>query len=325
MRLHTLRNANGVEVQVLDLGATITSIKVPDRAGQLDDVVLGYATADAYRNNPACLGSLVGRFAGRIAGASFPLDGEYYRVSKNHGDHHIHGGRKGFDAMQWRFASDASASSIRLTATSEDGDQGFPGTLSVDVRYTLDDDNALKIAYRATTDRPTVINLTNHSYFNLGGHASGSVLDHSLRVDADSYLPVDEDAIPLGTLEPVAGSELDFREQTPLADRRLPDHTLVVNPVATETPRHVARLSHAGTGRVLDVLTTEPGVQVFVPETLAHLEGLKDGARYERTPGICLETQHFPNAPNEPAFPTTRLNPGEVFASTTIYRFSVDA
>ena len=329
----TLANATGASVTVLDYGGIVTSIRVPDRAGKLDDVVLGYDTIDGYLADGSHYGAIVGRYANRIGGAQFSLDGQTYVLAANNGPNSLHGGVKGFGRAVWHGEpfERAGAVGVVLTHESPDGDEGFPGTLSVTVTYTFDDRNALSIDYAAVTDKPTVVNLTNHSYFNLGGDGSGDVLGHTLTINAERFTPVDDTLIPLGALASVAGTPLDFRAATSIgariADPRLKpakgyDHNYVIDRAG---PGEVlaARVEDPKSGRVLEVRTTEPGVQLY---TANHLDGsrrARAGHFYGRYGAFCLETQHFPDSPNKPAFPTTTLRPGESFASRTVYAFGV--
>ncbi len=316
----TLTNSGGMEVGVITFGGVITSIRVPDGAGQVDDVVLGYRTLEEYVADPAHFGALTGRFANRIAGARFTLDGRIYTLTANHGRHTLHGGSKGFDKALWKAEpfEHRGAAGVVLTHTSPDGDEGFPGTLRVRVEYTLDDANTLSFDYSATTDRPTVVNLTHHEYFNLAGAGSGDVLDHVLTIQADRYTPVDSTLIPLGELASVAGTPFDFRAPTAIGARidsthpqvKLAsgyDHNFVLNRDAGGLVR-AAHVVEPESGRVLDVYTTEPGLQLYVV-------GSRDA--------FCLETQHFPDSPNKPRFPSTTLRPGETFRSRTVYAFAI--
>jgi aldose 1-epimerase len=315
----TLTNSAGMEVGVITFGGVITSIRVPDRAGQLDDVVLGYRTLEEYVADPAHVGALTGRFANRIAGARFTLDGRTYALGANHRGHTLHGGFKGFNKAVWRAEpfERESAAGVVLTHTSPDGDEGFPGTLRLRVTYTLDDANTLSFDYSATTDRPTVVNLTHHEYFNLAGAGSGDILGHVLTIHADRYTPVDSTIVPVGELASVAGTPFDFRVPTRIGARigsphpqvKLAsgyDHNFVLNRGAGALVR-AAHVVEPKSGRVLDVYTTEPGLQFYVV-------GSRDA--------FCLETQHFPDSPNKPQFPTTTLRPGETFRSRTSYVFS---
>lgn len=273
------------------------SLLVPDRDGRRANVVLGFDSPDEYRDNPRYLGAIVGRCANRIAGARFTLDGKTYRLAANIGPNHLHGGVKGFDQRVWRAA--CGVSDLELRYTSPDGEEGYPGTLDVRVRYTLTDRNELVVEYGATTDKPTPINLTQHSYFNLAG--DGDVLDHILQIDADAITPVDEHLIPTGGVMPVAGTPFDFRAPVRIGARRdgTYDHNFVL--------KGGVRVVEPKSGRTLEMQTTEPGMQLYTG--------------YPR--GLCLETQHFPDAPNQPAFPSTILRPGSEYRSRTVFLFGI--
>jgi aldose 1-epimerase len=315
----TLTNSAGLEVGVITFGGVITAIRVPDRAGQADDIVLGYRSLEEYVADPAHFGALTGRYANRIGGARFTLDGRTYALPANHGGHTLHGGFKGFDKALWRAEpfERGDAAGVVLTHVSPDGDQGFPGTLRLRVTYTLDDANALSFDYSATTDQPTVLSLTHHEYFNLAGVGSGDVLGHLLTIHADRYTPVDSTLIPLGELATVAGTPFDFRAPTAIGAHIGADHPQLKlasgydhNFVLNRPDAGLVRAAHVvepKSGRVLDIYTTEPGLQFYVV-------GSRDA--------FCLETQHFPDSPNKPEFPTTTLRPGETFRSRTVYAFS---
>jgi aldose 1-epimerase len=343
--LFVLRGAGGAEVSITNYGGIVTSIKVPDRDGKLGDVVLGFDKLEGYLAGHPFFGSLVGRYGNRIAKGVFTLDGKTYRLAKNNGDNHLHGGTRGFDKYVWKAEpSEGNAGpTLRLSRVSPDGEEGYPGKLTVTVTYTLTKDNALRIDYTATTDKATVLNLTNHSYFNLAGQGSGDVLGHEVEIFADRFTPVDAGLIPTGELRSVEGTPLDFRKPHKIGERIDADdeqikrgggydHNFVINkpgsseksglPGGTE-PALAARVYEPTTGRVLEVLTTQPGVQLYTGNFLDGTLTGKDGKVYKRRYGFCLETQHFPDSPNQPKFPTTVLRPGEEFKSTTVYRFSV--
>lgn len=273
------------------------ALLVPDRDGRRANVVLGFESPDEYRDNPRYLGAIVGRYANRIGGARFTLDAKTYRLAANIGPHHLHGGVKGFDQRVWRAA--CGVSELELRYTSPDGEEGYPGTLNVQVKYKLTDRNELVVEYRATTDKPTPINLTQHSYFNLAGE--GDVLDHLLQIDADAITAVDEDSIPTGSFMPVAGTAFDFRAPTRIGARRdgRYDHNFVLH--------GSVRVVEPESGRTLDVQTTEPGVQLYTG--------------YPR--GLCLETQHYPDSPNRASFPSTILRPGSEYRSRTVFTFGI--
>jgi aldose 1-epimerase len=328
----TLTNAAGMEVGVIDYGGIVTSIRVPDRHGALADVVLGYDSLAGYIKNPAHLGALVGRYANRIGKARFTLDGKTYHLAANDGANTLHGGLKGFDKALWHAQSFKKPGEVGvvLTHTSPDGEEGFPGNLTMRVTYALTDANELSLDYSARTDAPTVLNLTHHDYFNLAGEGSGNVLEHRMQIDASRYTPVDATMIPLGTLASVAGTPFDFRKPTPIGarigahDPQLErgagyDHNFVIDRRGNELVT-AARVEEPKSGRVLEVRTTEPGVQFYSANYL-DVTG-KAGHAYHKRDAFCLETQHYPDSPNQPAFPTTTLRPGEQFHSRTVYAFS---
>jgi aldose 1-epimerase len=323
-------------VSVLDYGAVVQSLRAPDRHGQLADVVLGYADVGSYERDPFYLGAVVGRCAGRIGGAAFTLDGERHRLTANDGANHLHGGVRGFGKATWRarpFESEAGVG-VELEHASPHGDEGYPGNLDVRVTYALSDANVLSVDYRATTDRATPVNLTQHSYFNLAGEGAGDVLDHELQIAAAAYTPLGGDLVPTGVLALVDGTPLDFRRPRRLGERidadheqlRMAggyDHNLVLDGVRGATPELAARLAEPASGRVLEVFTTEPGMQLYSGNFLDAAVPGKRGHRYARHAGLCLETQHFPDAPNQPGFPSTILRPGDEYRSRTEFRFSV--
>jgi aldose 1-epimerase len=325
-----LANRAGMTVTLWSWGALIQSIVVPDRDGNAGDVVLGFDTLPPYLGPHPNFGVTVGRFSNRIAHARFTLDGVAYALAANNGPNALHGGPTGFARRNWTLEP-AAERGVRFTYTSADGEEGYPGTLRVATTYTLDEDNGLEIAYEARTERATVVNLTNHSYFNLAGH--GDVLDHEVTLFASAFLPIDEVSIPTGEVRAVAGTPMDFRLPARIgarihdADEQLRrvngyDHTYVLG--ASGTFRHAARVTDRHSGRVMDVHTTQPGIQFY---TANHLDGSlrgKAGAPYVQHGALCLESHHFPDSPNQPDFPTTVLRPGDVFHQRTVYRFSVD-
>ncbi|MEU6661159.1 aldose epimerase family protein [Streptomyces sp. NPDC046821] len=307
----------GVRVRVLTYGGIVQSAEVPGRAGATADVVLGFPTLDGYLAHPEpYLGALVGRYANRIAGGRFRLDGRTYELARNNGPNSLHGGERGFDKHVWD--AEPVEHGVRLRRVSPDGEESFPGRLDVSATYTLDEGGALRIAYEAVADAPTVVNLTNHSYWNLGGAGSGDAAGaHEVRIAASRYTPVDADLIPTGEFAEVAGTSLDFRQaRTPGLGH---DHNYVLDKGVTEAPVEVAGLHDPGSGRTLTVATTEPGLQLYTADHLG------DGLPFAPGDGIALETQHFPDSPNRPHFPTTELRPGEVFRSETVYAFGVRA
>jgi aldose 1-epimerase len=326
--LYSLGNGK-LEVGIMTYGGIIVSLRTPDRNGKLDDVVLGCNSVEEYVAQTAHFGGTIGRYANRIAHGSFQLDGRTYNIPKNNGDNALHGGIRGFDKVVW--TAREVADGIELTYVSKDGDQGFPGTLTTTVRYTLDG-SALRIEYSATTDKDTVLNLTNHSYFDLAGQGTGDVLGHVLKIDASRMTPVDAALIPTGELKPVAGTPFDFRTPHAIGERidaddaqlRLGqgyDHNFVLDHAPNQLAE-AAEVYEPTTGRILRVLTTEPGVQFY---TANHLDGSitgKEGRVYKRRYAFCLETQHFPDSPNHAGFPTTELKPAQKFHSVTILEFS---
>lgn len=330
--LYTFRNGR-VEVRVTNLGATITAIRTPDRAGQMGDIVLGFDDFRGYLGNTPFFGVVVGRYGNRIAKGRFVLDGRAYTLARNNGENHLHGGLAGFDKKVWtpRVLEGPNGPSLELTYVSRDGEEGYPGTLTAHVTYTLTPANELAIAYAATTDRRTVVNLTNHSYFNLAG--SGDILAHEVTIDADRFTPVDSGLIPTGELRPVAGTPFDFRTPTAVgarieqADEQLRfgngyDHNWVLNHAAGTMAR-AARVVDPASGRVLEVSTTEPGVQFYTGNFLDGTVAGKGGRAYQKRSALCLETQHFPDSPNHPAFPSTVLDPGATYATRTTFAFGV--
>jgi len=329
----TLTNAAGDSVRVITYGGIITSINVRDRDGQRNDVVLGHDTLAGYLGDNSHFGAVVGRYANRIGGAQFAIDGQVYKLAANNGPNSLHGGRVGFDKAVWKAdpIDAVGAAGVKLTHTSPDGDEGFPGALSVNVVYTFNDRGELAIDYEATTDKPTVVNLTNHSYFNLGGEGSGDVLGNVLTLNADRYTRVDRQLIPTGELADVAGTPLDFRAGTTIGARihdaaiielaKGYDHNFVVNRSGVGEVK-AAEVFDPRSGRVLQVFTTEPGVQLYLANHQSGKVG-KSGHVYDQYGAFCLETQHYPDSPNKPEFPSTLLRPGETYKSRTVYAFSV--
>lgn len=335
VHLYTLRNDNGVEVDIADYGATIVRFIAPDRAGKFADIVLGFDSAEPYATRSPYFGAVVGRVGNRIAGGKFSLDGVTYTLATNNPPSHLHGGRVGFDKALWQAEPSTrdGAPALRLRHVSADGDEGYPGELSVEVVYTLGADNGLRIDYSATTTKPTPVALTNHSYFNLAGAGEGTVLDHELTIHARRYTPVDSHLIPTGELAPVAGTPLDFTvphrigERIELNDKQLRfgngyDHNYVLDS-SDGSLALAAVVREPASGRTLEVLTTEPGVQFYTGNFLDGKTPGKAGKVYVRRGALCLETQHFPDSVNHPAFPSTILRPGKTYRTTTVYRVSV--
>ena len=318
--VYTLRNESGFEVSIMNYGGAITSLKTPDRNGHLADIVLGFETIDEYVSNPRYFGALIGRHANRIAGGKFSLNGIDYQLPQNNGANHLHGGFRGFDKRDWTVREDGNV--LHLTYFSKDGEEGYPGNLSAFVDYTLLD-NELRVDYRATTDRDTIVNLTNHSYFNLRG--KDTILDHELTLNADHFTPVSEDLIPTGEIKSVAGTPMDFRKGKAIGSDITDvtggyDHNFVLNDW-DGTLRSAARLYDEATGRVLEIMTTEPGMQFYSGNFLDGSFTGKNGFLYEKYTGLCLEPQHFPDAPNHPNFPSTVLRAGKEYKHTSVYRF----
>jgi aldose 1-epimerase len=335
--LYVLTNKSGAEASITNYGGAVVSIKVPDRNGKLADVVLGYDTADGYVNDKSHFGGIIGRFGNRIAHAQFVLDGKTYTLAKNNGENTLHGGVKGFDKALWtaKILPAKDGQSLELSYLSKDGDEGFPGNLKVTVIYMWTDANALQIEYSATTDKKTVVNLTNHSYFNLAGQGSGDILGHQLVIEADKFTPVDAGLIPTGELRDVAGTPFDFRKPVAIGARidqdeeqlKLGggyDHNYVIRRSASAGESLAACVVEPTTGRVLEVWTTEPGVQFYTGNFLDGKAIGKGGLTYPRRNAFCLETQHYPDSPNQPKFPSVVLNPGERYHTITTYKFSVE-
>ena len=333
--LYVLSNAAGAELCITNYGAKIVSLMVPDRDGKLTDVVTGHKSiADYLTSEEPYFGAICGRYGNRIAKGRFEIDGTVYdQLAINNGPNSLHGGLKGFNAKVWD-ATQKDEQTIELQLISPDGEEGFPGELQTAVTYQLTEDNEVIISYRAVTTKPTVLNLTNHSYFNLSGAGDPYVGDHLLQINADYYLPTDETAIPYGPKEPVEGTPMDFRTPHTVGERinddfeqlhfgKGYDHTYILNKEGEE-PSFCARCNSPKTGIVMETFTTEPGVQLYTGNWMTgNFEG-KPGQRYPERAALCLETQHFPDSPNKPEYPSTLLRPGETFVSTTIYKFSVE-
>lgn len=334
---YRLRNAAGFELRFLNLGGIVATILAPDRQNRFANVNLDHADLALYEQNPGYFGAIIGRFANRIGGASFALGGKRYQLAANNGPNTLHGGAVGFDKAIWQVsaAQSGSALSAVLTHTSPDGDEGFPGTLKVEVVYSLHDDYEFRIDYKATTTAETVLNLTNHAYFNLAGNDQGSVLDHIIEINAEAFTPVDLNGIPTGEIAAVEGTPLDFRTAKPIgASIRIPhpqilrqngyDHNWVLDKPAPHALTLAARVYEPKSGRIMEVETTEPGVQFYTANYLGGGSAGTAGVAYRQSDAFCLETQHFPDSPNQPNFPTTVLQPGHIFQSSTIYRFKTD-
>jgi aldose 1-epimerase len=331
---YTLTNAQGIVMQVINYGGIITALKIPDKNGVLEDVVLGYDSLSDYLKDSPYFGALIGRYGNRIANGKFHLDGQDYVLAQNNNGQHLHGGIKGFDKVYWTIAEVSSdeGPALRLTYESADGEEGYPGNLFVEVVYTLSDANDLKVTYRATTDKKTVVNLTQHSYFNLSGNVKRDILNHELMLHADTFLPVTNVLIPTGEVKSVVGTPFDFTTATPIGSRigndhlQLRycggyDHCYVLS--STDSLKFAASLYDPDSGRYIEVFTTEPGIQFYSGN---FLDGSLTGKRevvYKHRYGLCLETQHFPDSPNQLSFPPTVLHPGQVYKTQTIYRFGV--
>ncbi len=332
--LYTLTNAGGMSVDVMTYGAILVSLRVPDAEGEIDDVVLGFDSLDGYLGRHPRFGSIIGRFGNRISNAQFEIDGETYTLARNNGENHIHGGVVGFDQVLWEaetVETDGRAG-VAFSYTSPDDEEGYPGELAVEVTYLLGNDNALSIDYRATTNKSTHVNLTQHAYFNLAGEGSGDIGDHVLQLYADQFTPIREGLIPTGEIRDVTDTPFDFRTSHPIGERidAMYDQLTLAggydhNYVVAGEPgilRPAARVTEPESGRVMEVLTTEPGVQLYTGNNLSRVEG-KSGHVYGPRSGFCLETQHFPDTPNRPEFPSTLLRPGEVYESTTVFQYGL--
>lgn len=330
VEIHTLKNAKGVEARIATYGGTVVSLKVPDRTGKMDDIVLGFDSLDGYLKDHPYFGATIGRYGNRIAKGKFTLSGVVYTLAKNNGENALHGGPQGFHRKVWK--ATPHDQSVELTYVSKDGEEGYPGTLSSTVTYTLTDANELRIDYMASTDKDTVVNLTNHSYFNLAGQGVGDILGHQVEILADTFTPVDAGLIPTGEMRSVEKTPFDFRQTHTIGERindsdeqlklgKGYDHNFVLRQWG-DPPRLAARVTEPKSGRVMEVLTTEPGLQFYTGNFLDGSLVGKGGKKYEFRYGFCMETQHFPDSPNQPKFPTTVLKPGARYQATTIYRFT---
>lgn len=334
IKKYTLTNKNGMKVEVINFGGIITSLTAPDRKGKYEDVVLGFTKPEGYFDgNPYYFGALIGRYGNRIANAKFALEGKTYEIDKNDGPNSLHGGKQGFHTRLWNIevVKDTKFPTLKLSYTSTDGEEGYPGKLKTTVFYTLTDDNALEISYEAETDKPTLVNLTQHSYFNLSGNFTKTITDHEMQINADHFLPVNETLIPTGEQKAVKGTPFDFTVSKSIGkdinadDDQLKkgkgyDHNWILNGKGL---RSIAKVYHQGTGRLMEVFTEEPGVQFYSGNFLDGKFDTKTGGKNEFRTGFCLETQHFPDSPNQPSFPSTELKPGQKYQSKTIYKFSV--
>ncbi|MEA1952567.1 MAG: aldose epimerase family protein [Planctomycetota bacterium] len=329
--LYTLSNNSGLAVEVMTYGATLTSVATPDRHGKSENITLGMATLDEYLAGHPFFGSIAGRFANRIAEGRFSIDGRQYTLATNNGPHHLHGGNVGFDKKVWAAETieEDDCAVLQLSYQSPDGEEGYPGTLLASATYMLSDDDQLMMAYTATTDKPTHVNLTNHAYWNLSGQTGGDVLDHELTIDADNYLEVDEGLVPLGPPSPVAGTEMDFTQAQTIGSRIAQtdggyDHCYVLNKEPEDLEAKIltptALVHDPKSGRVMEVYSTQPGVQLY---TANFLDGGPRSGGFTRHAGLCLETQHYPDSPNRPEYPSTLLVPGETYEEVTVHKFGV--
>ena len=335
VKLFTLKNKSGAELQVINFGAIVLSLKVPDRNGQLADVTLGCDQLSDYESKTPYFGAVVGRYGNRIAKGQFTLEGQTYTLATNNGPNALHGGLKGFDKVVWQAQAvqDGDGPAVEFSYLSKDGEEGYPGSLAVKMVYTLTDKNEFKIQYTATTDKPTVVNITHHSYFNLAGAGEGDILGHEMMINADRFTPVDATLIPTGELKPVQGTPMDFTKPMAIGARVNQDneqlkfgggydHNWVINQQQAGELTAAVRVVEPKSGRVLEVLTTEPGVQFYCGNFLDGTLTGKGGKVYKHRYGFCLEPQHFPDTPNHTNFPSCVLQPGQTYTQTTIYRFS---
>lgn len=332
--LYILRNKNKAEAAFTNYGARIVSLRVPDQSGKLTDVVVGFAGVEAYRQSTEpYFGATIGRYGNRIAGGKFKLDGQEYSIFINNSPNALHGGKKGFQDVVWD-ARQVNDQTLEFSYLSKDMEEGFPGNLQVKVIYSLSDDNELIINYEASTDKKTIVNLTNHAFFNLNGEGSGNILNHSLQINAALYTPIDSTLIPLGKIEPVAGSPFDFRKAVKIGGRienntiqlkygKGYDHNYVLNPAESGKMKSAAIARGDQSGIVMEVFTQEPGLQFYSGNFMQGKNTFKGGSKDDFRTAFCLETQHFPDSPNQPAFPETVLKPGDLYKTSTVYKFSV--
>lgn len=331
--LYTLTNSHGLIVKLIDYGATVVDVETPDKSGKLANITLSFPDLAGYTQRHPYFGSTVGRYGNRIAKGKFSINGQEFTLATNNGPNHLHGGKTGFDAVMWQAEEVKAADSVgvKFTYLSKDGEEGYPGNLNVTVTYSLTQADELRIDYSATTDKPTHVNLTNHNYWNLGGAKSGQILDHVLMIAADKYLPIDATSIPTGAPAEVQGTAMDFTKPTPIGERidalktpphetRGYDHCYVLRSHDGKLAL-AARVKDPKSGRVMEITTTEPGIQLYCGN---FLDGSPGNGGFKQHEAFCLETQHFPDSPNQPSFPSTLLKPGQAYKSTTVHKFSVD-
>jgi aldose 1-epimerase len=333
VEIYTLTNKYGMRVRLMTRGATVVDLYTPDRNGNLADIALGFSSLDSYGPKIPYFGAIVGRYANRISNGKFTLEGKTYRLAKNNGPNALHGGLKGFDKRIWKAeVLKSSEPSVRFTLRSPDGQEGYPGTLDVAVTYTLTDQNELRLSYLAITDKPTVLNVTNHTYFNLAGAGNGSILDQQLKLNAGYFTPVNATLIPTGEIKSVKGTVMDFRKLTPIGLRIKQvggnpigyDHNYVLSRCSCVHMTTAAVVHDPKSGRTMTVYTDQPGIQFYSGNFLDGTITGRGGKLYNQYSGFCLETQHFPDSPNEPTFPSTELKPGQTYKTTTVYKFSVN-
>ncbi|MDT0644061.1 aldose epimerase family protein [Zunongwangia sp. F363] len=332
IEMYTLSNSNGMEVQIITYGGRITKLTAPDLNNNYQDVVLGFDSIGQYLEENPYFGAIIGRYGNRIAGGKFSLDGEEYTLPQNNGENTLHGGDKGFDKVIWKATPLEGKNALKLSYTSKDMEQGFPGQLETTVTYELKDDNSLNVEYKATTDKKTIVNLTQHSYFNLSGDFSKDILDHKVEINADEFIPVNENLIPTGEIRDVQGTPFDFREAQAIGKNIEAeneqilrgngyDHCWVLNEQDSGV-RYAASAYDPDSGRYLEVYTDEPGMQFYTANFLNGTLPAKGGGTYGKRTGFCFETQHYPDTPNQEGFPTVVLEPGETYTSNTSFRFS---
>ncbi|HKI77703.1 MAG TPA: aldose epimerase family protein [Ignavibacteriaceae bacterium] len=329
--MYTLKNKNGMKAEITNYGATVVSLLAPDKNGKMEDVILGYDSLKSYENGTSYFGAIVGRYGNRIGKGRFSLEGKEYQLTINNGENHLHGGTVGFNKLLWK-TDTFDDNSVKMTLVSPNGDQGYPGKITLTVTYTLTDNNELRIEYSGTTDKPTILNPTNHCYFNLTGNPENTILNHELKINAEKFTPVDEGLITTGELADVNGTPMDFRTPVPIGKNinndfqqlifgKGYDHNWVINNYNGNV-REAAIVYDPSSGRVLEVLTDQPGIQFYSGNFLDGSEIGKGGIHYQHRTGFCLEAQHYPDSPNKNNFPTVELKPGKIYTQSTIYRFT---